>query len=289
MINQSFPDWELIIVDDGSTDGSYTISTSFLNDFRITTLTQQNAGPGAARNKGLTQAKGAFCAFLDADDEWLPDFLEQVLKIFKTSPHQCASVTTAFYKYPKGESMKSKCIRARIPEGAFRLDPQMDAKIAAMCLGFMSPCTTVIRRTVIERYNGFFDGYQCLYGEDAYLMLKILLNETVYFHFEPHVNVHTEAGNLSKKRSSSFPIPAYLARPDDIRKRCPKRLLPLLEQIFSLKATQYAQHLKKKGKRSEAAHFLQGFPQASLDLRPNASLNACRFLTKLAYLFQNSR
>lgn len=74
---QTLRDWELIVVDDGSTDNSLRKLNALAEaDPRITVLSQKNAGASAARNSGLRVAKGRFIAFLDSDDTWSPRFLE---------------------------------------------------------------------------------------------------------------------------------------------------------------------------------------------------------------------
>ena len=76
---QTFSDWELIIVDDGSTDGTGQIVETFLSDKRIQLVRQKNEGVAVARNVALKMATGDWIAFLDADDVWFPEKLaEQV-------------------------------------------------------------------------------------------------------------------------------------------------------------------------------------------------------------------
>ncbi len=77
VIDQSYKDWELIIVDDGSTDSSAEIIHKFLQeDIRIVYLFQKNKKQAAARNTGIKHSKGQFVAFLDADDLWAPEKLQ---------------------------------------------------------------------------------------------------------------------------------------------------------------------------------------------------------------------
>jgi glycosyltransferase involved in cell wall biosynthesis len=77
IINQTYANWELIIIDDGSPDNQREIIKPFLSDVRIQYHYQNNAGVSAARNKGLELSKGDFIAFLDADDLFLPFNLEK--------------------------------------------------------------------------------------------------------------------------------------------------------------------------------------------------------------------
>lgn len=77
VVNQSYYNWELIIVDDGSTDSTKDIVTRYVSkDKRIKYYYQQNAGQAKARNLGLEQSEGLFVAFIDSDDLWLPNMLE---------------------------------------------------------------------------------------------------------------------------------------------------------------------------------------------------------------------
>ncbi|UCI29356.1 glycosyltransferase family 2 protein [Mesorhizobium sp. B4-1-4] len=86
VLNQTFSDWELIVVDDGSTDA--TPRVDFTIDSRIRLIRQKNQGVAAARNTGLAAAKGRFIAFLDSDDEWLPHFLGLAISFLKAHPDE---------------------------------------------------------------------------------------------------------------------------------------------------------------------------------------------------------
>ena len=80
---QTFTDWELIIVDDGSTDDTARVVTDL--DPRIRYFYQENKGVSSARNNALRQSRGQYIAFLDSDDEWLPHFLEITVAFLKWS------------------------------------------------------------------------------------------------------------------------------------------------------------------------------------------------------------
>ena len=84
VIAQSYLNWEMLIIDDGSEDDSIEIIRKYANvDQRIHMLQQKNSGSAAARNNGIRNATGQYIALLDADDIWLPDFLEKQIAFMK--------------------------------------------------------------------------------------------------------------------------------------------------------------------------------------------------------------
>lgn len=87
VLNQTFSDYEIVIVNDGSTDYSVA-EAGKVQDDRIRLIHQQNAGVSAARNRGIEEAKGELIAFLDADDEWSPEYLFTQYHLYQKYP-QC--------------------------------------------------------------------------------------------------------------------------------------------------------------------------------------------------------
>ncbi len=87
VVNQTYKNWELLIVDDSSTDQSVSIITSYIQQYpNIKLFTfEENLGAAKARNMAIKQASGRYLAFLDADDLWMPDFLEKSLRFVKES------------------------------------------------------------------------------------------------------------------------------------------------------------------------------------------------------------
>ena len=95
VFNQAFRDFELIVVDDGSTDAGPEIVRGY-RDPRIRLVSQANAGVSAARNRGIESARAGLIAFLDADDEWRPEFLQTILDLTLKFP-ECSVFATSYY------------------------------------------------------------------------------------------------------------------------------------------------------------------------------------------------
>jgi glycosyltransferase involved in cell wall biosynthesis len=105
VLSQTEQDFELIIVNDGSTDLSVSRITGFLTDQRIRLIDQPNAGVSAARNRGAAEAQSDIIAFLDADDEWQPEFLEIVL-VLRSRFTDASVFGTSYTIQEKGSGLK---------------------------------------------------------------------------------------------------------------------------------------------------------------------------------------
>ena len=92
--NQTFSDWELIVINDGSKDKTLELLQS-IEDERIKIFSYENAGLAAARNRGIYHATGEFIAFLDADDMWTPDKLELQLAALQQHPEAGVAIAGA--------------------------------------------------------------------------------------------------------------------------------------------------------------------------------------------------
>ena len=104
VVDQSFPRWELIVVDDGSSDDTAGVARSYVvpGGSRVKVISTENCGVSAARNLGIDLASGKFVAFLDSDDLWSPFKLEKQLQAIDNNPSAigCACFYSSFWEYP---------------------------------------------------------------------------------------------------------------------------------------------------------------------------------------------
>lgn len=112
VLQQTFQDFEVVVVNDGSTDGSVAAAEA-VQDSRIRIIHQENAGVSAARNRGITEAKYELIAFLDADDRWKPEYLQTQYELTQKYP-EC-SVFACNYEFVHADGSIRPTIIRKLP------------------------------------------------------------------------------------------------------------------------------------------------------------------------------
>lgn len=174
---QTYRDYELIVINDGSTDNSAIVADEYLKatdsiDYKI--INQPNAGVSAARNNGVAQSRGDYIAFLDADDWWEPTYLERMAQLIEGYP-EAGLYASNYYYHKDGVNI----IKVDIPTGYFNY-PKEYFKNFAMPVTSIS---VVIPRKVYGDIGGFPIGIKL--GEDFLLWAKIALRYPTAFLNEP--------------------------------------------------------------------------------------------------------
>lgn len=258
VLRQSFRDYDLYVVDDGSTDAGLT-KISEVTDVRLRVLRQENQGPGAARNYGAAQGEAPYLAFLDADDEWEPDFLAQSVARLDAHADVAASVS-AYFVGPSKRSTESDHRRRGMIEGPWQAPDRLDPPAIKRLVDFCHSSCVVVRRDVFVRYGGFYAKNRCLYGEDSYLWLMLVLNQCLYLDPRPRVWFHTEDSDLGKRLLGRHPLRPALADPQPLRERCAADKQALLEDLLSYYRLIETEKLAKQRQSASIADLRAAFP-----------------------------
>jgi len=174
VLNQSFSDFEVVIVNDGSTDDGVEIIKNLSEDNRIKIINQDNQGVSAARNKGVENSKFEYIAFLDGDDEWKPDYLLKMKE--------------SIYQYPKaGMFCCAGIVRNGDGSEVLRLAEKYKFKILKIDFFenphiFLHTSATVVKKTEFDKTGGFSVGMKR--NQDFALFFSLaLITPVVYCAF----------------------------------------------------------------------------------------------------------
>jgi len=231
VLEQSFTDFELVIVDDGSTDNSAHLVSQF-TDPRIILVHQGNTGPGAARNAGLLRSKGKYVAFLDADDYWNKDFLYVAVSRLE-SASQCDVFICGSTWQPGDQIRWPQLIEeTNVSSGYWEIPDQISPVQTQRIVDLFVLGAVVLRREVPLKYNGFFDISHCTSGEDAYLWIQVMLNHAIFREFESLVTINIQGSNLGIGRGEIKPVPPSLLHPEKLYQTCPKDKTAILKRLL---------------------------------------------------------
>lgn len=187
---QTWTNWELVLVDDGSTDGATRIAQEFARAYpeQITYIEHEghrNLGMSASRNAGIARTRGKYLAFLDADDVWLPERLETHLRVLEANPDVAMVMgpTVLWSSWDRANvPYRRPWLAADIPTDlGLPVGQALDAPIVA--IGFLEShggnvpgiCSLLVRRDAVLSVGGFDPDFRTLY-EDQVFFFKICLN-----------------------------------------------------------------------------------------------------------------
>lgn len=181
VLAQTFADWELIVVDDGSTDGTADVARSAAGgDARVTVVSQANAGPAAARNHGLEIASARYICRLDADDEYLPGYLEVFAGEVADHPEFDIYTCNGIKAFPDG---RRECMLVGRAWKHAR-----EIRLREMLLGNRVLSMSVYDRRLLSRAGG--GSTPGAYVEDLELWMRALLGGSRIWYFPDTLAVY---------------------------------------------------------------------------------------------------
>lgn len=236
VFNQTFKDYEIIVIDDASKDKSVEIVKKYSN---VKLLSQeQNKGPGPTRNKGAKQSIGEYIVFLDADDEWLPNFLEETVKMLDEN-NDCSCVVTSHYVDDQNGNKRdmTEVFQSRgVFEGKWKLPLNTDPKKFKPIMNFFATTGCVlVKRKVFEDLEGFYD-IQRYDGEDMHLWYKIVFKYQIYRTLKPLIHYHTNDSDLRLGAAKNVRIFSAVMDPSNLKKTCIQEYQELLERCLAYNA-----------------------------------------------------
>jgi glycosyltransferase involved in cell wall biosynthesis len=187
VLAQTYENWELLLVDDGSSDASSKIALRYVEQYhaKVRYLEHdghQNRGMSASRNLGIGAAKGHYIAFLDADDVWLPHKLELQVTILESNP-PAAMVYGPGQVWHSWTGRPADIQRDYVQDLGARPDTLVHPPALLICflreIGTPSPSGILVRRRVIDSLGGFEDPFRGMY-EDQVFYAKVCLNAPVF-------------------------------------------------------------------------------------------------------------
>lgn len=227
VLHQTYPNFELLLVDDGSTDGGLAIAES-ISDERVRVLKRTTPGPGgyAARNLGIKAAKYDWVAFLDADDEWALDRLDKLVGLIQKFP-EAKILSSGWSEYFSERKSDLDYYTQK-----YQSFPSAYFDIYTLLLDKQPICTSVavIKKQLLVEVRGFDESWNR--GADLELWLRLLLtgakgawlNEVTAVYYK-------NATNMVTLNSASIDFPVFSTIKKALRKKIDKDLLIALKKF----------------------------------------------------------
>jgi glycosyltransferase involved in cell wall biosynthesis len=261
---QTFQDYEVIVVNDGSTDDGPAIAAGY-KDARLRIIEQENAGPGAARNRGIREARGQYIAFLDADDEWLPEFLKKSYQALEANP-DCGVCVSGWYQ---DKAVGSKIFRNENIINVYKSlginlsEGRIDANFLAYdkyILYLWWTSTVFVRKNILQNKYCFYDKTKHTYGEDHYLWLQLAFNHPFYQNLSPLAWYHNCDSSLATGGYREKPLEAFMLWPEELVHKTKPENKKKLHAWLANYALKSAHNRLGVGQYNNAVFLMKKFP-----------------------------
>lgn len=196
---QSFQDFEIVLIDDGSMDdGPSRVTDKHGSDPRLRLITQANAGVSAARNRGLKEMRSDLAVFLDADDEWLPEHLEHVLETNRAFS-EAGIIGCGYRMICRNGYVSETAVAGTAPK---LVENYFQAASSARRSSILTMSSCAITRRAYDRLGGFVEGER--YGEDTEFQARYAFHLPVACHPGVTAVYHREIATSAVGRCADF-------------------------------------------------------------------------------------
>lgn len=261
VLSQTFPCFELILVDDGSPDRCGEICEAYARkDDRVRVIHQKNAGLSAARNAGLEIASGTYVTFVDSDDAIHPQMLEQLIQAIQTTD---ANMSLCFFtraetdltvqvesKAPEIISGEEACLRIYGIKNGTQISSEDSANyVIACCKLFPAERFANLRFPVGRKHEDEFTTYRLLYEAGSIAVLSVPL-----YYYRPNPGSIMANRGITEKKDY---IEALCERSDYYQSVCADTLLGKTQGALSFASTEYALLARREKQKNDLPEQLR--------------------------------
>ena len=259
VLSQTFQPEEIIVVNDGSTDGSEELVIE-LNYPKVRLINQLNGGVSAARNRGIKEANGDWIAFLDADDEWKPGYLE-IIYLLNISYPTCNILATKYILQDFNGIQKEIILNKVTFSGAHGIMENY-FEVASCSNPPICSNSLVVRKIALNDINGFQPGIES--GEDLLTWARLAASNKIAYSMKPHSVFIQDPGHTYAGKPTRIPqLPDIVGRELTLLAKHNKNLPGIMDYVALWFKMRTSIHLRL-GMRKEA--FSDAF--RSLSFKP---------------------
>ena len=268
VLKQTFSDWELIIMDDGSRDNTLEVLKKYENNDKLHIMSQANGGVSVARNNAAKYAKGEYLAFIDADDEWNEDHLEVMNKLIEKYPDAGLYGTFTRVELVNGEIIeeceffKNRAEDVYLEDFFYEYNLDKSAKMFTVI-------TTCIKADAFVKAGGFPVG--CKIGEDLELSLRVAAYYPVVLSKKATATYKKENSTATKARSFDpdwgfFDGVKELYKDNEI----PKEKRENIKRVMEWFSMRRCRHYLIEGERKKAVKVYRAMDKKAVGIKDTA-------------------